>query len=79
LDFLQLIKPLNGSNFQLCLQRFCDVLLFLQICILGAVFARMSPDQKSRLVEDLQDLGLVFSHTLCYLLIAADMFPVFLA
>jgi len=33
--------------------------MFCQICILGAVFARMSPDQKSRLVEDLQDLEFV--------------------
>jgi len=32
-----------------------------QICILGAVFARMSPDQKSNLVEDLQNLKLVLS------------------
>lgn len=36
----------------------------LQICILGAVFARMSPDQKSRLVEELQDLEFVFFYDL---------------
>jgi len=57
---------LNGENLQLWLQSFLPM---LQICILGSVFARMSPDQKSRLVEDLQDLGLVFHHMLVYMLL----------
>ncbi len=38
----------NGSRDSLC---------FPQICARGTIFARMSPDQKSQLVEQLQGIG----------------------
>ena len=45
----------------------------LQIFILGSVFARMSPDQKSKLVEDLQDLKLVTSPCIRLCLLTAGL------
>ncbi|KAK2177445.1 hypothetical protein NP493_592g01064 [Ridgeia piscesae] len=46
---------LTGRSFAVILQHFPELLK--KICVRGTVFARMSPNQKSQLVEHLQALG----------------------
>ncbi len=42
----------DGPSFEVLCQSFPEVLE--RVCVRGAVFARMSPDQKQTLVEQLQ-------------------------
>ncbi|KAI0219960.1 putative cation-transporting ATPase 13A3 [Lamellibrachia satsuma] len=58
--YVEVTKPryhfaLSGRSFAVILQHFPDLLQ--KICVRGTVFARMSPNQKSQLVEHLQALG----------------------
>ncbi|XP_076330164.1 polyamine-transporting ATPase 13A3-like isoform X3 [Tachypleus tridentatus] len=50
---------IDGQSFALVRQYFPEV--FLRLIVRGTVFARMAPDQKSQLVESLQDLGYIVS------------------
>ncbi|KAK3088339.1 hypothetical protein FSP39_017880 [Pinctada imbricata] len=46
---------MDGKSWSVVRQHFPGILQ--KICVRGTVFARMSPDQKAQLVEELQDLG----------------------
>ncbi|XP_013404305.1 probable cation-transporting ATPase 13A3, partial [Lingula anatina] len=48
---------LDGRSFGVVRQYFPELLP--KICVKGTIFARMSPDQKGQLIEQLQDLGYV--------------------
>ena len=46
---------IDGKSFSLLRENYSDMMNYL--CVRGAVFARMSPEQKQLLVEHLQELG----------------------
>lgn len=46
---------IDGPNFEAIREHFPEI--FDKVCVRGAVFARMSPEQKQVLVEYLQELG----------------------
>ena len=46
---------ITGRSFAVVKRYFADIID--RIVVRGTIFARMSPDQKSALVEHLQDLG----------------------
>jgi cation-transporting ATPase 13A3/4/5 len=49
----------NGKSFAVIRSEHPDLLK--KLAVRGAVFGRMSPDQKQQLVEELQELGLVYN------------------
>lgn len=57
---------LSGKTYAILRENYSDLLS--RIITRGAVFARMSPEQKSQLVENFQSLGLVFEANVYYYL-----------